>query len=471
MAFGGGYYVIESCVEIFERQVDVVGSYRGNVWKRRAWALFFATVLLVSDRGIVDAMASEPEEQAENVIQGTESTGLPAKVQQQTPEASEPAQGEQQEETVSGNAASTLPQTTDQAKEQAGVSEGDMIPEPEDPRTEGVNGDRTTRISREEYGLSQAQTDQISYYDPLNRCVQSAEAIVIDASMRELTSGYYIVKGDVAIPDRIEISGDVHLILADGAYLSAESGIHVKEGNSLTIWGQSTEYESNGLLTAQGGADQAGIGGNNGESSGQITINGGRIVVNGGKWAAGAGIGGGSGGNGYVTVNGGDVTAVGDMLGAGIGGGLSGDGVVTVTGGHVYAYGGTGSGSGIGGGCDGAGKVTITGGVVQAVGHDRAAGIGGGQGHKGEVTITGGYVCAEGGNGCDIGDGITGTESPIPEKGSFSTGENGNAIIQGTISDQSNRENWQGVVENTVYGDVVLDRELTLDGDLTIPEG
>ena len=772
-----------------------MGSYRGNIWKRRAWALFLASVLLMSDRGIVNAVASETEEQTEDVIQSAESTGLPAEGQQQTPEASEPTQGELQGETVSGNAASTLPQTTAQAQEQAEVSEGDMIPEPGEPQTEGINGDGTARISMPEYhplqdengvytidfgqipidlraiaeeagytegtdqdlqntemivfgecfsvmavyhylaehashnlildfrilsdckvkliGMPQSVTfggDRVechyyidnkgeivdyaieenpsfyivgignhgairggtfdvsvnnasdgvitggtfndsllenfgticggtfqngyvynytgtiqggtfqceydvynggtiqggdfrqtellnddgavqggifrtgaagipeeascifydeaahtytvqgnvtiydeftlqegetltipedaslavsegaeltvsegadltvaegaeltnngvienkgsihnsgdiqnsgsgrldgtpvsgnqartnrtsSYYDPVNQCVQSAEATVIEASTRELTSGWYIVSGDVSIPDRIEISGDVHLILADGAQLNAGLGIHVKEGNSLTIWGQSAEYESNGLLSAYSDNDQAGIGGNRDESSGQITINGGRIYAYGGN-NDGAGIGGGNAGNGYVTVNGGEINAYGAMLAAGIGGGLGGDGVVTVTGGHVCAYGGDGSGSGLGGGCDGAGKVTITGGVIQAVGHDHAAGIGGGQGHKGEVTITGGYVCAEGGKGCDIGDGISETDSPIPDKGSFSTGENGNAIIQGTVSDQSNRENWRGVVENTVYGDVVLERELTLDGDLTIPEG
>ena len=38
---------------------------------------------------------------------------------------------------------------------------------------------------------------------------------------------------------RVTVSGDVHLILADGCKLTAGTGIEVNSGNSLTIYAQS----------------------------------------------------------------------------------------------------------------------------------------------------------------------------------------------------------------------------------------
>ena len=120
--------------------------------------------------------------------------------------------------------------------------------------------------------------------------------------------------------------GDVNLILADGAKLTAtgdatQAGICVSgKGNSLTIYGQT--YQS-GKLEAEVNAG-AGIGGNGegGEGS-NITINGGIIKA---VSYRGAGIGGGSFGNGSnITINGGTVTAIG-FEGDGIGGGVNGDG-------------------------------------------------------------------------------------------------------------------------------------------------
>ncbi|MFI3227252.1 MAG: hypothetical protein R3Y09_07570, partial [Clostridia bacterium] len=50
------------------------------------------------------------------------------------------------------------------------------------------------------------------------------------------SSGWYEVTGQVTISSRITVTGDVHLILADGATLTASAGITVNEGNSLTIY-------------------------------------------------------------------------------------------------------------------------------------------------------------------------------------------------------------------------------------------
>ena len=65
-------------------------------------------------------------------------------------------------------------------------------------------------------------------------------------------------KGEVDINSRVNVSGTVNLILADGCNLKINGGINVSGGNSLTIYGQD---EGTGALTATGADSQAGIGG------------------------------------------------------------------------------------------------------------------------------------------------------------------------------------------------------------------
>ena len=204
--------------------------------------------------------------------------------------------------------------------------------------------------------------------------------------------GWYVVTGDVTISQRVTVTGDVHLILADGFSLTVNGGIGVADGNSLTIYAQSTDESTMGSLTATGGYNGAGIGGGVGGSGGSVTINGGSVTATG--TGSGAGIGGGSqGSGGSVTINGGSVKATGDNSGAGIGGGSRGNGGnVTITGGSVTAT-GTGSGAGIGGGFRGnGGTVTINGGSVTATGGG-GAGIGGGSlGIGGDLQASGGTL-------------------------------------------------------------------------------
>ena len=45
-----------------------------------------------------------------------------------------------------------------------------------------------------------------------------------------------MVAGDVTLSSRVSVSGDVKLILADGAHLTAGKGICVSDGNSLTVY-------------------------------------------------------------------------------------------------------------------------------------------------------------------------------------------------------------------------------------------
>ena len=177
-----------------------------------------------------------------------------------------------------------------------------------------------------------------------------------------------------------------------------------------------------GSITITGGTYAAGIGGGIG-GSGNVTIIDGSVTVNGVE-AGGAGIGDGcqtdlSTRGGNVTIRGGIVTATGGGQvegsptnlngGAGIGG-LSGC-TITISGGTITAVGSTDGGAGIGGnyGQTG-GRINITGGIVMATGGSNAAGIGGGAGASGNVSISRGTVTATGGsNAAGIGGGYGGS--------------------------------------------------------------
>ena len=181
-------------------------------------------------------------------------------------------------------------------------------------------------------------------------------------SQNELTNGWYVLDNSVTINSRVTVSGTVRLVLKDGCTLTLPKGIQLKEGNSLTIYGQAG---GTGKLTA-GPCESylAGIGGNAHDRAGTLTVNGGNVEAKAGFSAAG--IGGGAQGfwagdyghGGIVEINGGTVYAKGDQYGAGIGGGgndrysniaIPGEGgSVTINGGKVTAIGGDSGGYGIG---------------------------------------------------------------------------------------------------------------------------
>ena len=211
----------------------------------------------------------------------------------------------------------------------------------------------------------------------------------------------------------IELNGNNTLTSGDG-YAGLE---HNKKTDSegketsgtLTI---TDDKGDAGKLTATGGNQSAGIGGGSG-NDGQVTITGGEITANGGKY--GAGIGGGDVGNGTVTITGGSITATGGRLAAGIGGGagkyqaVGGNGDVKISGGTIIATGGY-EGAGIGGGYSGNGTVTISGGTVtEASGGGEGAGIGGGDSGNGTVNISGGTITKASGGyyGAGIGGGYS----------------------------------------------------------------
>ena len=246
---------------------------------------------------------------------------------------------------------------------------------------------------------------------------------------------WYVAQGDVTIESRVTVTGDVHLILADGCNLTVNGGIYVSSwtASKLTIYGQ--ENGTGELYAyASSGSDFAGIGGN--------------------KEPYGT--------SGEITINGGNITAVGDGIGAGIGGGdMGGFECITINGGTVTATGGNNGGSsGIG---------TFEGGST-----------------SGTITISGGTVMA------------TGTNHGIDASfmGTISTGNDGHAVIFASYtnsmgsyfrySSSQNRDSWRGVIfegnSGQIYGDDITPSEsfeipsgktLEIDGgkSLTIPAG
>ena len=240
-------------------------------------------------------------------------------------------------------------------------------------------------------------------------------------------SGWYVVENDVTISSRIEVSGDVNLILGDDATLNATSGISVTGTNSLTIFAESPSG-SGELIAGNAGSDYAAIGAEPAWSSGEITINGGSITATGGPQAAGIG-GRSSADIRSITINGGTVSATGGEYGAGIGGGNGGDYLdesvsITITGGTVVATAGRGgAGIGGGGGYCGVPTINISGGVITATGgfgsnNAGGAGIGGGSAHTIEnpINITGGFISATPGDGAEaIGSGGNGDSTSLVE--------------------------------------------------------
>ena len=288
----------------------------------------------------------------------------------------------------------------------------------------------------------------VSYLDK-NGSKQTADNVtVVESSTTAWNGGWYVVNSPVTIDSRVSVSGEVHLILADGASLTANRGINVAENNSFTVYAQSVG-ENMGTLTANGGEDNfiAGIGSEVGDSGGTITINGGNVTATGGQDAAGIG-GSQDGSGGTITINGGTVKATGGENAAGIGGS---------------------DGSG--------GTITIHGGTVKATGGDEAAGIGGGtRSSGGNITISGGSVTATGGNAAaGIGDG-SGDEIG-GSGGSFATGADGHAlIVASSISDKSQRDSWSGIIfqgdNGEVYGNPTIQENMEIPSGktLTVPK-
>lgn len=163
---------------------------------------------------------------------------------------------------------------------------------------------------------------------------EAAAAKPIPTTGTKWESGWYYVQGDVTLGSRVEVSGDVKLILCDGAKLTVNDGIRVVlSGNTFTIYAQSVETSASlGKLIAQApDAYSAGIG-EEVWGGGTIIIHGGDITATGGKFRAGIG-----GSSSSITIHGGNITATGGNQA-----GISGK-TITINGGVVTAIGTNGA--------------------------------------------------------------------------------------------------------------------------------
>ena len=181
----------------------------------------------------------------------------------------------------------------------------------------------------------------------------------VTSEMTTLTDGMYAVNQDLTITSRISISGDVILILGNGATLTASKGIELSSGNSLTINGPGA------LIINDCDQNKSGIGA---DQVGTLTINSGTINVTGGQYGAGFGGDVHNTSGGTITINGGIINVTGGQYGAGIGGGYDDQ-----YGQHTFC-----------------GDIYINGGQVTVTAGEGACGIGSGY-VKGMINMGNGY--------------------------------------------------------------------------------
>ena len=184
-------------------------------------------------------------------------------------------------------------------------------------------------------------------------------------------SGRTVTQGSTSTPDEAPVitqrnsSAETSSTITINASENATANVTISDVNiktrdaAVSTNGKgNVNIELDGINTLKSGREHAGL---EKSKDGKLTItdeNGnGKLIATGGEY--GAGIGGGSKGNGSnITITGGEVTATGGTNGAGIGGGLrkngekitvSGDAALKVQGGPADAWDGAGAGIGNGG--------------------------------------------------------------------------------------------------------------------------
>ena len=138
-----------------------------------------------------------------------------------------------------------------------------------------------------------AESSQTAYLDE-NGVTRYVQTFIPEGNT--LSDGKWYLFSGTESPTTLNISGDVHIILANDCEWTVDEGIRVTDGNKLTIYAQTEDEAHMGKLIANATAG-AGIGSPVNEKSGEIVINGGNITAKGAVsgLVGGAGIGGGGG--------------------------------------------------------------------------------------------------------------------------------------------------------------------------------
>jgi len=314
------------------------------------------------------------------------------------------------------------------------VTDGGTATQPENPVKAGYSFTGWT-LNSSAYNFSTAVTGDITltatwasvsaidYIGSTGSTVNTSSYAPVYEGMTKMNAtdaAVWVVGSDMTISNRITVTGNISLILTDGATLKATKGFTVQDGNSLTIYGQTNGtgvlYAGTTDFSDQTAENEyAAIGGERNNAGGTFTIYGGTVYAVGGYTAAAIG-GGYNGAGGTINIHGGTVNAEGGSNAASIGGGINAaGGNITIDGGSVDVNSRARSsyGAGIGGGrLGGAGTIVISDGTVTAKATEGAA-IGNGEssreGDQGSITISGGTVQAESSaTGCAaIGAGVT----------------------------------------------------------------
>ncbi|MBQ8475274.1 MAG: hypothetical protein IJ499_06430, partial [Clostridia bacterium] len=91
--------------------------------------------------------------------------------------------------------------------------------------------------------------DGITYIDADGN-QQTCTDYKVYAGEATLSEGWWLVRGNLTTDTRISVSGSCNIILADNAVLTANAGIAVNAGNSLTIYAVSADPSKQGKLVA-----------------------------------------------------------------------------------------------------------------------------------------------------------------------------------------------------------------------------
>ncbi len=151
-----------------------------------------------------------------------------------------------------------------------------------------INGTSTHAwdVAEDNVTLYACWTTPVSYIDANGSLKYTGQYEPLTNGTTTLSRGWYLVTGTVTT-NTLDCEGDVKIILADGAKLTATGsiqnpGIRVSaSGASLTIYGQTEQTGE--LIATSGVGGAARIGGGQSEEGHNITINGGIITAIGGS--------------------------------------------------------------------------------------------------------------------------------------------------------------------------------------------
>ena len=195
--------------------------------------------------------------------------------------------------------------------------------------------DNVTEVGK--YELTITAKEGSGYTEANSTTFYVCEGLMMTSDMTSLTSGTYSVIEDVTVKNRINISGDVKLILWENATLTAPRGVELNNDNTLTINGDGKlsatidTFDESAVIGPSKNADQ---------HMGTLIVNSGTIdVTNAVNGYLGASIGNvnGNGTGGSIIINGGVVNATNRRKGYPAIGGYNSFCNVTINGGQVTA--------------------------------------------------------------------------------------------------------------------------------------